>query len=133
MTPEYEQDKMPQDPSSYGHVVGKQKVTLNDIGDRGQEWTKKKGFWETHRGSFSYKIWRIVSHAKEAYEVFVTAEKEPEKGNYPSDKLDGTTRYAEKLADAIIEAASFMRAHGIDVDAVVKAKMDYNDTRTDKQ
>ena len=103
---------------------------LNAIGKRGHEWAVKKGFWEKFNGSFAYKIQRIRDHAIYAMQAFQEGEKD--QVTVPSDKID-SSRFAEKLADGIIESASFLHAMGYDPEEVVKAKMDFNDKRADKQ
>ena len=120
--------------NTYKDKTKEKNMRLNEIAKRGHEWAVKKGFWETHLGSFLYKIQRIISHAEAACGAYNNDEENEQwEGPTMSDKIDGVPRYAEKLADAVIEAVSFLHARGHDVEAIVKAKMDYNDTRTDKQ
>ena len=105
-------------------------MRLNEIGKRGHEWAVKKGFWEKFNGSFAYKIGRIRDHA--IYALLAYKEGEKDQATVPSDKINNS-RFAEKIADGIIEAASFLHAMGYDAEQVVKDKMDFNDKRADKQ
>ena len=102
-------------------------MKLNEIVKRAHEWTVKKGYWDAHDNTeMHYKFTLMARCLWNSSGSFLF------RNSLQSDKLRHHPYWAEKLADVIIMAASFLHAFGVDVDQIVREKMDYNDTRDDK-
>jgi len=124
----------------------KRPMTISEIVSRAHENAVKHGFWEP-APAFGTAIALIHSELSEALEeeragkppfYFVTPIEDPESkgGSYPALRTDLGDYNGEKpegvsseLADAVIRIADLCGHLGIDLEAAIALKMDYNETR----
>ncbi len=95
---------------------------LNDLGEAAYETAKAKG-WHEEELHVPTKLALIHSEVSEALECF--RNNEPDTVG-PDGKPEGV---ASELADVIIRTVGLAVAMGIDIDAAVELKMDFNRTR----
>lgn len=111
--------------------------SLKEIADRAHLTARGKGWWDAQTvpgdldrdkvvATIPEKLMLIVSEASEALE------------DYRVGKLDTTAResdgkpegFATELADIVIRVMDLAGALGIDLEAEIVRKMDFNDTRS---
>lgn len=102
-------------------------MELNELVKRAHETAVRHGFWEPEP-EFGTSIAPIHSELSEALEE-ARAGKPNLYYNTGSDKPEGI---AVELADAVIRIADLCGHLGIDLDDIVRRKMDYNDKRPHK-
>jgi len=99
-------------------------TTLNELGKKIHETSKKKGWYDTPREVGTYPM-LIVSEIAEATE---SARKgEPAYFVDEKGKPDGES---VELADAMIRILDYCAFRGFDIDFAIKTKMEYNETRS---
>jgi len=79
------------------------------------------GWWEADRpvGEVLMLVVTEIAEAMEAYRI----------GDPDSEKIPGHSKLAEELADAVIRILDYAGGAGIDLEAALRAKMAYNETR----
>lgn len=109
-------------------------MTLNELRDEAYATAKDKGWHDTPRSPLEIHM-LIVSEVAEATECVRKDEEPFYKVVDPNDHT--TTGFvfkpegeAVELADAVIRIANYFGEKGWDLEAVVRAKMDYNGTRS---
>jgi hypothetical protein len=115
-------------------------VTLNELRDEAYKTAKEKGWHDSPRSPLEIHM-LIVSEVAEATEqvrigrphfyaeVYVDANREKaiSKSFLTGAKPEGE---AVELADAVIRIANYFGEKGWDLEGIVRAKMDYNKTRS---
>lgn len=102
-------------------------MELNELVKRAHETAVRHGFWEP-APEIGTSIALIHSELSEALEE-ARSGKQNLYFNAGSDKPEGI---AVELADAVIRIADLCGHLGIDLDDIVRRKMDYNDKRPHK-
>ena len=101
-------------------------MTLNELGKEINEWAIDQGFYD-REFNFGEMLMLICSEASEALEAYrdgLGLHNIVYSGIY--NKPEGVPT---ELADIIIRTLDLMSHLGIDIDAVVREKIDYNNTR----
>lgn len=107
-------------------------MTLNELRDEAYTTAKEKGWHDSPRSPLEIHM-LIVSEVAEATEAVRSSGV-----NYPMADLpiyfSGNNNKPEgeavELADAVIRIANYFGEKGWDLDSIVRAKMDYNQTRS---
>jgi NTP pyrophosphatase (non-canonical NTP hydrolase) len=113
-------------------------MTISELCKRAHQTAKDKGFWsesiyeignpkvivgeqpkERNDGEL---LMLMVSELGEALEAL-------RHGNPPSEHIPKFSALDEEMADLAIRLGDFCQARGIDLDKVLEAKMNFNDTR----
>ena len=98
-------------------------MSLNNIGMRAYANAVEKGFYETPP-SIAERLCLIHSEVSEALEAW------RDNDLAPRTRIDGKPEgLPSELADIVIRVADMATYLGIDLDAVIEAKMAYNATR----
>ncbi|MCK5616829.1 hypothetical protein KAR91_83985 [Candidatus Pacearchaeota archaeon] len=98
---------------------------INDLCRKAHETAKKKGWHETElaTGDFIANVHAEVSEAFEEYRDGRPLREIRIKDGKPEG-------FPVELGDAIIRIFDFCGLHGIDLDAAIRIKMDFNKTRS---
>lgn len=111
-------------------------MTLNELRDEAYNNAKEKGWHDKERSPLEIHM-LIVSEVAEATEAVRSGLPFPcgvdmsSVTDSPEDNLKLKPEgEAVELADALIRIADYFGAKGWDLEAIVKAKMDYNKTRS---
>lgn len=120
-------------------------MSLNEMAQEAHQIAKEHGFWDPEP-SFGDLVALMHSELSEALEEYgagrpmvwygcefdgepcdkVTCESKECNGAYLKDKPEGI---AVELADCIIRILDWAGHEGVDLDAIIREKMDYNRTR----
>lgn len=101
-------------------------LTIETIMGRAHETAKAKGWWDKDKQS---SVGEFIANAhgelSEAFEIY------RDNGSLHFIGMDGDKPegFAVELADVILRIADFCQAHSIPLEAALKRKMGYNDTR----
>ena len=98
-------------------------MTLKEIQVEAHANSKAHGFWDKPRNK-GEMFMLMVTELAEGFEA--TRHKQQP---HMDDHIPTFTMEAAELADEIIRVCDYAEGHGIDLEAVVKAKMAYNRTR----
>lgn len=107
------------------HVVqGEKGMTINELCEAAHENAVSKGFWDDHV-DFGTKCALLHSEVTEAFEEH-RAGRSFDEVYFNGAKPEGV---AVELADLVIRVADLCGFYGIDLEAVIRMKMEYNSTR----
>ena len=98
---------------------------LNELGNEIHDWSKRQGFYDRSY-NFGEHLMLIVSEAAEALEDFRAGSMTHVTSHDINGKPIGIP---SELADIIIRVLDTMTYLGINIDAVVREKINYNKTR----
>lgn len=99
--------------------------SLNEIAMRAHQTARDKGFWDGEAASTALKLLHITEEVGEAVQEY----RSNNDNQVYLTKNGKPCGLSVELADVIILSLDLLLGLGIDPEWVIKAKMDYNDTR----
>ncbi len=97
---------------------------LNELGKEVHDWAIEQGFYDKER-NFGETMMLITTEVAEAFEEYRDG-RAYDLNRWENGKVEGIP---SELADVIIRVLDTMTYYGIDIDTIVRAKIDYNKTR----
>lgn len=103
-------------------------MTLRELVDKAHKNSVEKGWWENGSTNIPEKLMMIVSEVSEALEEYREHTEPLNKVRYA--EKDKPVGFASELADVVIRCFDLAGYLKIDLEQVVKDKMEYNMTRS---
>jgi len=111
-------------------LIEEDNLEINELIKISHEAAKEKGWWDEEK-SFPELIMLIVTEAAEAVEEFRNGYN-PNETYYNVEKPKKPEGIPSELADMVIRIADVCGRYGIDLEAIIREKLEYNKSRAYK-